>query len=629
MSGYTLRAQNGSNCLPLQTLLKKEYTSLTSKDIACLDEYYKLAKSSNHTGLTNKIGLYKANYLAKNKQYDKSVLLLLPILENAQDLSFSDSVAIITALRQNYVALNNLPRAYEFQEILEKLITQAPQKFNYLYIPRRSGLFNAFSMHKRAIYWHQQEIKTVPDTVKDNYFLASYYNNLGVYWNKVENADSSLLYFYKSRTYAEHIEPSYGKNLRIFFKGLIDGNIGQALMLKHKFAEAVPFLKKDIAASYWYNQKDNAAISQAELAQCYFQLGDLNAAENELQKAFVFITLQNNPTQYIKSLRLHSEILEKQNRTKEYIVSLKTIQKLIDSLEYSKQVKEKNNQRVVLQLQLYRQQLQSSLNQIEIEKASNNRQSIIKVYILFFSVALLLIIVALIYQYRNSNQQRLALTEQNKKIIEQNKIIEESLHEKTLLIKEIHHRVKNNLQMVSSLLNLQSGMITDENAKVVLEEARHRIGSLAIVHQQLYGKSDFSFIKIDEYIVHLMKHLKSAYHNTNKDIQTIINCEPLELHIDTAIPLGIIINEIITNAHKHAFNGRDKGSIVLDFKKEDAFFILTITDDGVGLPFDFEEQKKYSLGQELIDLLSEQINAALKISSEPNHGTTYCIKWKA
>ncbi|HLP55786.1 MAG TPA: sensor histidine kinase [Fluviicola sp.] len=186
-----------------------------------------------------------------------------------------------------------------------------------------------------------------------------------------------------------------------------------------------------------------------------------------------------------------------------------------------------------------------------------------------------------------------------------------TLKEKESLLKEVHHRVKNNLQIIASLMNLQAANSTDPVFLELVRECKNRIDSMSIVHEMLYQSRDLSKINSTAYINHLILGLESSFcmSDVKVDFQLDID-QNIILEADRMIPIGLILNEAISNSYKYAFPGR-KGSIVISFREEDGLFILVVRDNGIGLPADYDVAKNNSLGLQLIATLAEQLDAAL------------------
>ena len=205
--------------------------------------------------------------------------------------------------------------------------------------------------------------------------------------------------------------------------------------------------------------------------------------------------------------------------------------------------------------------------------------------------------------------------------------LEESIKEKEVLLKEVHHRVKNNMQVISSILNLQSSYISDENALGILRESQDRIKSMSFVHESLYQSKTLSEVNFAEYIQNIARNLYHSYGRPEGGIALDFDLEQIQLNLDTSIPCGLIINEVVSNSLKYAFSGRDNGVIRIEFSKlSDGRLKLIISDDGIGLPADFDIENAESLGLQLVTTLVTQISGELEI--DVTSGTKFNIVFK-
>jgi PAS domain S-box-containing protein len=200
--------------------------------------------------------------------------------------------------------------------------------------------------------------------------------------------------------------------------------------------------------------------------------------------------------------------------------------------------------------------------------------------------------------------------------------ITKSLQEKELLLKEIHHRVKNNLQIISSLLNLQKTKSTDQEVHNLFNASQNRIRAMALVHERLYLSGDSARINLKDYITELSRHIYLSYPLQEKRVVYKQDVEDKIIEIDMAIDMGLIFNELMTNALKHAFNSKDNGEISVSITTEDKKVKLFFSDNGTGLPEDFINRKD-SLGLTIITSLVEQNKGTLNINN--NNGTEYII----
>jgi PAS domain S-box-containing protein len=206
------------------------------------------------------------------------------------------------------------------------------------------------------------------------------------------------------------------------------------------------------------------------------------------------------------------------------------------------------------------------------------------------------------------------------------KEIVESLKEKEVLLKEIHHRVKNNLQVISSILNLQSSFVKDQKTLEILDESRNRIRSMAIIHENLYRTTNFSSIDFSSYLLNLTTNLISSYHVQSGIIRLQTEMDPIDLVLDQAIPCGLLVNELITNTIKYAFPDKKDGEILIGLKEENNRILLKIEDNGIGLPEGFDISKSDTLGLQLVATLVEQLDGEITVNNF--HGTKYLITFE-
>lgn len=199
-----------------------------------------------------------------------------------------------------------------------------------------------------------------------------------------------------------------------------------------------------------------------------------------------------------------------------------------------------------------------------------------------------------------------------------------SLNEKEILLKEIHHRVKNNLQVISSILNLQSSYVEDEKTLSILQESRNRVRTMAIIHENLYRTEDFSSINFTDYIDNLTGNLISSY-RTNVEVRLEKELEQVQIVLDQAIPCGLILNEIITNSLKYAWAPSEKGIVNISLKEKKEVVFIEISDDGIGLPFDFKNPNTDTLGLQLVLTLIDQLDGEINVDTQ--NGTKYLINF--
>jgi two-component sensor histidine kinase len=300
--------------------------------------------------------------------------------------------------------------------------------------------------------------------------------------------------------------------------------------------------------------------------------------------------------------------------------SLQIRNRQINELEVQNETDKKQKDIVVRD-----QRIQLLGKQDELQKNKLQQGRILR-DISFALLALLIIIMALLYnRYRLKQRTNKKLEAQQSEIESQNRSLHLLVNEKDWLAKEIHHRVKNNLQIVMSLLNSQSAYIDNESALTAIHDSQHRVHAMALIHQKLYGAENVSSIDVSVYIRELVSYLSDSF-NSGQRVRFEYAIEPLEMDVSQAVPLGLILNEAITNSLKYAFPNDRKGVIAISLSNTSpAHYLLVISDNGIGMPSNFTGKKPGSLGMSLMTGLSEDLDGNFSI--ENKNGTTIKISF--
>jgi two-component sensor histidine kinase len=190
-----------------------------------------------------------------------------------------------------------------------------------------------------------------------------------------------------------------------------------------------------------------------------------------------------------------------------------------------------------------------------------------------------------------------------------------SLAEKEVLLREVHHRVKNNLQVIASLLRLQAQAFDDPRMAGALMESQQRVESMALIHEQLYESGDLREVDLPRHAAMLLHNLSIAYGGEASHVSGEVRLEPLSLAVDQAIPAGLILNELISNALKHAFPDRRSGSISISGGTRNGRVTFEVQDDGIGLPRSFDMSQTTSLGLRIVQILARQLKGTLEVES--------------
>ena len=199
--------------------------------------------------------------------------------------------------------------------------------------------------------------------------------------------------------------------------------------------------------------------------------------------------------------------------------------------------------------------------------------------------------------------------------------IREALKEKEILLQEVHHRVKNNLQVISSMLNLQRRFVDDPKMLDVLEESQNRISTMSFIHESLYQNSDFSSIGFADYLERLTQNLIHSYSKISARVELISQLDDIHINLKQAIPCGLIVNELVSNCLKYAFKGRETGKVFLRVEKKGEELEIEVADNGVGLPEEFDIETNDSLGVYLVQALTDQLDGVLVVDNKQSDKT--------
>lgn len=348
--------------------------------------------------------------------------------------------------------------------------------------------------------------------------------------------------------------------------------------------------------------------------------------ENDPQKAIYYLSqaillakVKKVPRQEIRYLDNITSLYKSEGNYKEALAMKERQYILADSFFFKKMSQNIESLKAEYELSKSTAKI-NELNYLNNKHQLELKNSTLLRNITFAGIAVLLILSALL-----SNQNRIK-KKSNKEINKKNISLQHLLEEKEWLLKEIHHRVKNNLQIVMSLLNSQSAYLKDNAALDAIKESQHRVHAISLIHQKLYQSENLSVINMSSYINEVVDYLSQNL-DTNHNTIRCTEIQAIELDVAQAVPVGLIINEAVTNSIKYAFPHERGGKIEIQMYHTDAGeVLLLIQDNGIGLPESFNRQFTKSLGMSLMQGLSKQIDGELKISND--NGVTIQIKFR-
>ncbi len=629
---------------------KERGWQLTQRAIALLTKYGSpedradmyIEQAAYHTvsseGLTEQIRLYEQ---------------IVPLLEHVGNpLKLADALAYLGDLYQlhssNIQALINLRRALALYKSIGH--TRLEEIYDLLgFVSSKVGDY------EEGIRYGLLAMKTV-ESAKDSVKLTKVYSRLGITYQELNQPDKALIYFDKSLRSAQN---QYSRSTIIVLATTISAildNYNEKIIETLRLEEAIAHLQ-DVVRKRPAERRD--IDCRVALATCfvhvysklYRQYASAQPYSDQLENMLhvglgrdyhlyingVLIPYYVNSKQYQKAHSLlvaNEAICIKAPYAKElsinhlwwfrldsarasYSTAIKHYQRFValnDSL-----INETTRQRTALfEVQYQTQdkehkiltlQQQSKLQKSELQKVETTRS-----FIIAGAFMLVLLLLLSYNRYRLKQRSHQQLQERQEEINHKNTTLQLLLSEKEWLLKEIHHRVKNNLQIVMSLLNSQASYLSDEAALSAIQESQHRVQAMALIHQKLYQSEHVARVDMPSYIQEVVAYLRDFY-DLPQPISFKLVISAIELDVNQAVPLGLIINEAITNALKYAFPDGRSGTITVTFHRiMPMTYELTIADDGVGLPPNFNPQRSRSLGMTLMQGFSQQLGGELQIN---------------
>lgn len=423
--------------------------------------------------------------------------------------------------------------------------------------------------------------------------IATSFNNIGNVYLTLKQYDSALNNFRKSLEIKQALNDNYGQGGSL-------NNMGEVMVKMEKVKQAEDLFRQALSIHLTNNNQLGQVITRNNLALINFRNGNLASAERELKRSEdlassigaleplkvnyeIQVMLYKQKEDYGKALDYSQKLLVIKDRllNQEKAQSLAEMQTRYESL--------KKEDRITLL------EKEGLLQAVELEQ----RQILIRS--LMGGIILTIIIGVLIYY--------------NLRTVRKNKIHIE------LLLKELHHRVKNNLQILSSLLSLQSQQLTDDSALKAVKSSESRINAMALIHRKLYTVDQNRTVDIKEYITELIQYLVYSYGYHERNFKLNLQISEISIDVDKAIPLGLILNELISNAFKHAYANQPNPELRINLEFPETHELsIQIKDNGDGFTVMDEKQRK-TFGMKIVSTLIKELKGSLKVKSE--NGTTY------
>lgn len=566
------------------------------------------AVSQNDTNTINSLNKRSEN-LSK-VDVDSSNFLAQEALTLAKQVNFKRGVAAAT---KNLAICNYVNGK---SDIAIKQFIEAIKLFEYLKdINELAHCYSQMGIayylqyqYDNALKYYNKSIELYKKTTnkKD---LAGVYINQGIsytYVKKMDLAESNYneaLKIYQEINYEPGFAPAYNSLAKIYFA-------------KKDYIKAVNYYKLAEQYSLKSNNQYHLITNYNSLAMCYKELKEYQTAKVYSEKSIAISKEVGSVERELFCHETMADILFSMGDYKDAYASFQNYASLKDTLFNQ----DKNDAIAEMQAKFDVEKNQQKVKEIELQKKiddeTNTKQRLLLIVVI---VVILISLLFTILLFRNKQKV-------NSLLEQKNAAIQANLEQKEIMMGEIHHRVKNNLQMVSSILDLQGRDLTDEKSIRVIEDSLSRINAISLIHQRLYQSDNIRGIKINTYLQELafdiLKNFSATVQTNTIDLQC--NIDDLDMDLESAIPIGLITAELITNSCKYAFTTITQPKITISLTKQSTDLILAVTDNGIGKQ-DSVNTSGTTFGTKLIKSLSRKLRAEITENSSPN-GTSIQLK---
>jgi two-component sensor histidine kinase len=576
--------------------------------------------------------LFDSSYSYSRYDYDKCV----EFVDSAQQIKNYEGETYYSYLSHYYLGICNHRHGYynealtHFQKGIESFESLAD-----------TSVLSDLYYQKSLVFRQQSDYKQFLENVNKSLSLAEsidYYKNIGM-------CNNAKLIHYNERKLFNKAEACGLKALEIFQAiqdssslGDVYNNLGVLMSAQNKLDEALQYHLLQHNLNLKLDNVWGQGYSHSKLAVVYASKGNFSLAVDHMNASLEITRKIGTPYELsgalINSAKLNSSMGFYEKARRDIHESIRLSKKFDQLNTYAKglsELVEIHKNLSSLDSALYYSELLMSvkdsvinvsigkqLNELEVKFETEKKDNAIKTLeyedkikqarinqqkiIIVSSLIGLGLLAFLFFRVKVKNQ----------KIAEQNTVINTALKEKDMLLREIHHRVKNNLQMISSLLGIQSRTISDEKAKEAIREGRSRVHSMSLLHQNLYQKDNLSGVPMEDYLPKLCRSLFDTYNISGDRVKLTTEIEAIKLNIETVIPIGLIVNELITNSLKYTFPDGRQGEIKVRLKETESGIFLVVEDDGVGFPKAQLGDSHEGFGHSLIGAFKQKLDADIQ-----------------
>lgn len=606
---------------------------------------------------------YAGSLIEESNYYDiRSATTLhkkIDLYRQAVDLLSRDQYALDYA-----DALKFLGDLYSVQERCDKSLPLLLQALNIYRRNRKEDIQDVYDLLgyvytrlgklKEALSYGLMSARFAEQKGDSTMNLCTVYNRLGIIYNNLDDHRSAADYFLRAAAVArrwrsildevsiscnlahEYLRMSDYRKAAVMYTtclnrcpegndelkmciytGLVESNTRlENLILAGRYRDSIVVLMKDDFHPIHLKNARVAAIN------VYFATHDFAAALPLIRANEEAAVRLHNLIELSQSQLYYFKVDSATGKYRSAIDHYQKYKMLQDSLDSRNRAKEIGELQIRYDTEKKEQNIEILKKQGMLQKNELQKESVIKRSVIAGSSLLVIVMLVVYRNYRLKKGSHKMLAYQQVVLNEKNQTLEvlvsekdRLLRDKEWLLKEIHHRVKNNLQIVISLLNTQSAHLDSEVALAAIQESQHRMRSISLIHQKLYQSDDIAVIDMSEYIMELIGYLKESFVTAHK-LEFDLQVEPVALDVAHAVPLGLVLNEAVTNSIKYAFDNCDSAVITISLDEDyQGNCILMISDNGCGLPADFDNECTTSLGLNLMKGLARQLGGELSIES--------------
>ena len=584
--------ENATKVLILLDSPGNPYNYLTgSLWMRLLEKQYQFALASNDLPLKIRLSYHLAGFYHNVGRFDKNLPLLEFIHPYINTFNTEEQRFVLIRLEEVYRSKNEISKAIEIRR--ERIARKFINTFWEIY--RDCRLYDDAIKDFKLF-------EPIPET-GDHGKRFRYYERLGDLFFESNKIDSARKYFTIGAELAKEILEIYKDSGAAYvegpkyWRGDLVGNIAKCDVMEGNYQKAISPLLYDISLSQ--DNPGNRVYKYLFLADCFINLHEFKKAKAALDSSRGYIVGSFIKRDFLKYYQTFSNYYKTVGQFDSAFYYNHLYSNFADSLYFRVQ----RNQSVILlaKLEIDKRRNDLAISNLTLQTiTSKSKIQQSQLGILLITLIAAIIIGAITFYFYNQKSKS-------------NKIIEQQNDRNELLLKELHHRVKNNMQLMYSLLNLEKRRIKDEDTKMILSSVQNRIHTMSLVHQNLYTTGSFEMVDLKSYVKTLLDHLQLIYKIDAQQLDLLCNIDDhIHLPIERVLSIGLIVNESVSNTFKYAFTNRPKCCLTIKILKQDSGYLVEIFDDGPG--FKEEEQKENSLGMKLIKVMCSQLKAKYTLS---------------